>query len=120
MEFDAFDRIAAGGIANAPETQQFIATLVRATRPRVRAFRRSAESDRTRAAGSGQRSAEEDVVDLGADIMRVLAAAGRPVQILTAGRPLPKPEERKEERRTIALEENEALIEESRKAGAKG
>jgi hypothetical protein len=38
------------------------------------------------------------------------------VQILTAGRPLPKPEERKEERRTISMEELETLIEESRKS----
>jgi hypothetical protein len=62
----------ASKIANAPETQQIIATLVHSQ------------------------------------------AVGRLVQILTAGRPLPKPEERKEERRTITLEELEAVIEQSR------
>jgi hypothetical protein len=61
-----------------------------------------------------------EVVDLGPDHYARLAAIGRLVQILTAGRPVPRAEEKKEQRRTITLEELEALIEQSRKAAERG
>jgi hypothetical protein len=111
----------ASKIANAPETQQIIASLAQAHAERIydlfdQALRVIQQAFRARRTAIRK----GEVIDLGPDHYARLAAVGRLVQILTAGRPVPKPEERKEERRTITLEEVEALIEQSRKAAERG
>jgi hypothetical protein len=107
----------ASKIDNAPETQQIIASLAQAHAECIYDLFAEALKVIQQAFRARRRALRKgEVVDLGPDHYARLAAVGRLVQILTAGRPLPKPEERKEERRTISMEELETLIEESRKS----
>jgi hypothetical protein len=111
----------ASKIAHAPETQQIVAMLVQAQAERVWDLFEESLNAIARALRARRRGLwKGEVVDLGPDHYARLAAVARLVHIPTAGRALPQPAQRKEERRTISMEELEALIEQSRKAGERG
>jgi hypothetical protein len=104
----------ASRMANAPETQQIIASLVNAHLERfydlfdtgLRAIE-GAFRARRKVMNKGE------VVDLGPDHYARLAAVGRLVQIMTAGRPIPKPkEEKKQEDGLITFEQLRRLVDE--------
>jgi hypothetical protein len=83
--------------ANAPETRQLIVSLLAGELERVHQLFDEALKAIQQALHARRRGLSEgEVVDLGPDHYARLAAVGRLVQILTAGRPLPKPPEKPE------------------------
>jgi hypothetical protein len=65
-------------------------------------------SNRRFAPGRGLQQGQ--VIDLGPDHYARLAAVGRLVQILTAGRPVPPAEEKKQEPRQVTVEDIRAFL----------
>jgi hypothetical protein len=111
----------ASRIANAPETQQIIASLAQAHLERIydlfdQALQVIQQAFRARRRGLQQ----GQVVDLGPDHYARLAAVGRLVQILTAGRPVPRAEEKKEEPREVTVEDIRAFIRAAEEAAERG
>ena len=114
-------RESASRIANATETQQIIAMLANAHLEHASELFQAAlaiikegfQARRT-VVHKGQ------VVDVGPDHYARLAAVAALVRILTAGRPLPKPKEKKEENGLITLDELKRLIEEQEQAAREG
>jgi hypothetical protein len=111
----------ASKIANAPETQQIIASLAQAHLERIydlfdQALQVIQQAFRARRRGLQQ----GQVVDLGPDRYARLAAVGRLVQILTAGRPVPRAEEKKEEPREVTVEDIRAFIRAAEEAAERG
>jgi hypothetical protein len=106
----------ASRITNAPETQQIIASLAQAHLERIydlfeQALHVIQQAFRARCRGLQQ----GQVIDLGPDHYARLAAVGRLVQILTAGRPMPRAEEKKEEPRQVTVDDIRAFIEPRKK-----
>jgi hypothetical protein len=89
----------ASRIANAPETQQIIASLANAHLERLYDLFDAALTVIERAYRARRRKVlnNGEIIDVGPDHYARLAAFGRLVQILTAGRPIPKPKEEKRE-----------------------
>ncbi len=114
-------RESASRIANATETQQIIAMLANAHLEHASELFQAAlaiikegfQARRT-VVHKGQ------VVDAGPDHYARLAAVAALVRILTAGRPIPKPKEKKEEKGLITLDELKRLIEEQEQAAREG
>ena len=103
-------RESASRIANATETQQIIAMLANAHLEHASELFQAAlaiikegfQARRT-VVSKGQ------VVDLGPDHYARLAAVTALIRILTAGRPIPKPKEKKEEKGLVTLDELKRL-----------
>ena len=102
----------ASRIANAPETQQIVASLVNAQLERLYALFEAGLTVIERAFRARRKVMNKgEIVDLGPDHYARLAAVGRLVQILTAGRPIPKPKEQKQEYGLIDYDQLRRLVE---------
>jgi hypothetical protein len=106
--------------ANGPETQQLIVSLLAGELERVHQLFDKALKAIQQALHARRRGLSEgEVVDLGPDHYARLAAVGRLVQILTAGRPVPKPPEKPERPKLTLAAIARVLQERNAEVGAK-
>jgi hypothetical protein len=102
----------ASRIANAPETQQIIASLVNTQLERLYDLFDAALTVIEQAFRARRKGISKgEVIDLGPDHYARLASVGRLVQILTAGRAMPKPKEQKQEDGLIDYDQLRRLVE---------
>jgi hypothetical protein len=108
----------ASRIANASETQQIIASLVHANLERIyELFEESLKVIRQAFRARRKVVNKGEVIDLGPDHYARLTAVARLVQMMTAGRPVPRPKQKKDDDGLITIEDLKRLIDATQEEG---